>query len=150
MCPGGRWGGICFVGVFWTVGAVGLVANVGGRASGAPIWFRLLWLAGAAGAGYSIMFRQALELRLEAGFVTVIFALRTREVPTGSLLRIRPSRRGWISTIIEVRDEPPIIVPSRHTVADFAAALHEAFPDLPIKLNWLLDVDHSLRERKRS
>jgi hypothetical protein len=146
IVPGGRWGGIASVGVFWTVG---LVLTVWGRSSGVPIWFRLLWLAGAAAAGYPLMFRQALELRLEAGFVTAIYALRTRRVPMSSLVQMRPSRNGWNSTIIEVRDEPSIIAVSTHRLGDFAAALRHANPDLPIKLNWLLKIDNMLSGRNR-
>jgi hypothetical protein len=101
-------------------------------------------------AGFNVLFRQAVELGLDAGSVTAVYAFRSRRVSATSLTQIRASRRGGHSVLVEVRDERPIVVPSRHTVADFTNALLDTSASLPIDVGWHVDLQDQLVRRKRS
>lgn len=137
-CPGGRWGGIAVGITFWIVGAVVLRVTLRGDRGVGVIVFLASWVVGAATCGFSILFRQALELRLGAGRVEAVYAFRTRRLAISRLRAMRPSRGGWSQAIIEVLDEPPILVAGQGWLDDLADALHEIAPDMSITLPTLI------------
>lgn len=137
-CPGGRWGGIAVGIIFWIVGAVVLSVTLWGDHGVGMTVFLSSWVVGAAACGFSILFRQALELRLGAGRVEAVYAFRTRRLAISRLRAMRPSRGGLSRAVIEVLDEPPILVAGQGRLDDFAAALNETAPALSITLPTLI------------